>query len=144
MLPQRVCIRSSKYLNNVNNVVEQDHRRIKQRIRPMLGFKQFRTAAVTIRGSELAEKIKKHQFDLKAYAQRLLEMTALTITDVAAQSGFASLTHFFRVFRSRTSQTPRAFRRGWQDESSKRSLRPALQPCGRTSITTTVQVGFKS
>jgi DDE domain len=36
-----------KYLNNV---VEQDHRRIKQRIRPTLGFKCFDTATVTIRG----------------------------------------------------------------------------------------------
>src|SRR5271165_4776817 len=49
-LPRRVRIRSSQYLNNV---VEQDHRRIKQRIRPMLGFKRFETAAVTIRGIEL-------------------------------------------------------------------------------------------
>jgi transposase-like protein len=56
-LPRRVQIRSCKYLNNV---VEQDHRRIKQRIRPMLGFKRFETAAVTIRGIELAEKIKKN------------------------------------------------------------------------------------
>ena len=39
--------------------------RIKQRIRPMLGFKRFETAAVTIRGIELAEKIKKQQFNLK-------------------------------------------------------------------------------
>jgi transposase-like protein len=31
-LPRRVRIRSSKYLNNV---IEQDHRRIKQRVRPM-------------------------------------------------------------------------------------------------------------
>ena len=31
----------------------------------MLGFKRFETAAVTIRGVELAEKIKKHQFNLK-------------------------------------------------------------------------------
>jgi transposase-like protein len=61
-LSQRVCVRSSKYLNNL---IEQDHRRIKQRIRPMLGFKRFETAAVTIRGIELAEKIKKHQFNLK-------------------------------------------------------------------------------
>ena len=52
-LPRRVQIRSSKYLNNL---VEQDHRRIKQRIRPMLGFKRFETAAVTIRGIELAER----------------------------------------------------------------------------------------
>ena len=58
-LPQRVRVRSSKYLNNV---VEQDHRRIKQRIRPMLGLKCFETAAITISGIELAEKIRKHQF----------------------------------------------------------------------------------
>jgi transposase-like protein len=62
-LPDRVQVRSCKYLNNL---VEQDHRRIKQRIRPMLGFKRFETAAVTIRGIELAAKIKKHQFNLKA------------------------------------------------------------------------------
>src|SRR5271157_351196 len=61
-LPRRVRIRSSKYLNNL---VEQDHRRIKQRIRPMLGFKRFETATVTIRGIELAEKIKKNQFNIE-------------------------------------------------------------------------------
>jgi transposase-like protein len=61
-LPGRVQVRSCKYLNNL---VEQDHRRIKQRIRPMLGFKRFETAAVTIRGIELAAKIKKQQFNLK-------------------------------------------------------------------------------
>jgi hypothetical protein len=32
----------------------------------MLGFKRFEAAAVTIRGIELAAKIKKHQFNLKA------------------------------------------------------------------------------
>ena len=55
----RVRIRSSKYLNNV---VEQDHRRVKHRIAPMLGFKRFDNAVVTISGIELAEKIKKGQF----------------------------------------------------------------------------------
>lgn len=48
--------RSSKYLNNI---VEQDHCRIKQRIRPMLGFNRFETATITISGIELAEKIRK-------------------------------------------------------------------------------------
>jgi transposase-like protein len=47
-LPRHVRVRSCKYLNNV---VEQDHRRIKQRIRPTVGFKRFETAAVTIRGN---------------------------------------------------------------------------------------------
>jgi len=46
----------------LNNLVEQDHRRIKQRIRPMLGFKRFDNAAVTISGIEFAENSKKGQF----------------------------------------------------------------------------------
>jgi transposase-like protein len=58
-LPGRVQVRSSQYLNNL---VEQDHRRVKQRIRSMLGFKRFDNAVVTISGIELAEKIKKGQF----------------------------------------------------------------------------------
>ena len=62
ILPRRVQVRSCKYLNNV---IEQDHRRIKQRVRPMLGFKRFEMEAVTIRGIELAEKFKKHQFNLR-------------------------------------------------------------------------------
>jgi transposase-like protein len=66
-LPRRVRIRSCKYLNNV---VEQDHRQIKQRIRPMLGFKRFEAAAVTIRGIELAAKIKKQQFNLKPLTRK--------------------------------------------------------------------------
>ena len=58
-LPRRVQVRSSQYLNNL---IEQDHRRVKQRIRPMLGFKRFDYAVVTLSGIELAEKIKKEQF----------------------------------------------------------------------------------
>ena len=60
-LPKRVVVRSSKYLNNL---IEQDHRRIKQRLRPMLGLKSFQTADIVIRGIELAEKIKKEQFKM--------------------------------------------------------------------------------
>ena len=60
-LPKRVQVRSSKYLNNV---IEQDHRRVKQRLRPMLGLKSFPTATVVISGIELAEKIKKGQFKI--------------------------------------------------------------------------------
>src|SRR5260370_32433447 len=58
-LPKRVQVRSSKYLNNL---IEQDHRRVKHRLGPMLGLKTFRTAAVVIWGGEFAEKIKKGQF----------------------------------------------------------------------------------
>lgn len=51
---------TSKYLNNI---IEQDHRRVKQRIYPMLGFKNFGNATVTISGVELVQKIRKGQFN---------------------------------------------------------------------------------
>ncbi|MCP5073642.1 MAG: IS6 family transposase [Rhodobacteraceae bacterium] len=49
----------SKYLNNI---IEQDHRFIKKRIRPMLGFKSFISAAATLDGIEVAQMIRKKQF----------------------------------------------------------------------------------
>ena len=67
VLRPRVKVRTSKYLNNL---VEQDHRRVKQRIYPMLGFKSFANAAVTISGVELAQKIRKGQFDTSAVIAR--------------------------------------------------------------------------
>jgi transposase-like protein len=48
-----------KYLNNI---VEQDHRSIKLVVRPMLGFKAFHSASVTINGTELVRMIRKGQF----------------------------------------------------------------------------------
>jgi transposase-like protein len=54
-----VRVRCCRYLNNV---VEQDHRAIKQRCASMLGLKSFRTAAITFAGVELANRIRKRQF----------------------------------------------------------------------------------
>jgi transposase-like protein len=73
-LPGRVKVRSSQYLNNL---VEQDHRRIKQRIRPMLGFKRFDHAVVTVSGIELAEQIKKGQFKRGKFGNRKSTMSEL-------------------------------------------------------------------
>ena len=56
---QSVVVRSCRYLNNI---VEQDHRAIKRRCAPMLGFKSVATAAVTLSGIELAHRIHKQQF----------------------------------------------------------------------------------
>jgi len=58
----RTKIRSSKYLNNL---IEQDHRSIKLRLGPMLGFKRFRNASITIAGIELVHRIRKGQFALE-------------------------------------------------------------------------------
>ena len=61
-LPADTKLRSSKYLNNL---IEQDHRSVKQRIAVMLGFKVFRNAAITIAGIELMHRIRKEQFGLE-------------------------------------------------------------------------------
>ncbi len=59
-MPAHTLVRTNKYLNNL---IEQDHRKVKQRCYPMLGFKKFANAQVTLNGIELANKIKKGQFD---------------------------------------------------------------------------------
>ena len=61
LLSKRTKLRSSKYLNNL---IEQDHRGIKFRTRPMLGFKSYESAAITIAGIELLRRIHKGQFAL--------------------------------------------------------------------------------
>ncbi|KAB2676847.1 IS6 family transposase [Brucella tritici] len=53
-----IVIRSSKYMNNR---IEQDHRRIKRRIRSMLGFKSETAAAITLAGIELIHMMRKQQ-----------------------------------------------------------------------------------
>src|SRR5215469_5371865 len=49
-----VKIRSCQFLNNI---VEQDHRRIKARVQPMLGFKKFYNARRVFIGIEFIQKI---------------------------------------------------------------------------------------
>jgi transposase-like protein len=56
-----VEVRARRYLNNV---VEQDHRAIRQRCAPMLGLKSFQTAAITLAGIELAHRIRKQQYSV--------------------------------------------------------------------------------
>jgi transposase-like protein len=61
-LPPETKLRSSKYLNNL---IEQDHRGVKQRVAAMQGFKQLRNAAITIAGIELMHRIRKGQFGVR-------------------------------------------------------------------------------
>ena len=51
-----------RYCQHLNNVVEQDHRRVKGRLQTMLGFKTFYNARRVIISIELAQKIYKLQF----------------------------------------------------------------------------------
>jgi transposase-like protein len=66
-------LRPVKFLNNI---VEQDHRRIKRLVRPGLGFKSFITATQTIAGYEAMAMIRKGQ------------VAGVPPNDMGAQRGF--------------------------------------------------------
>lgn len=55
-----IKIRQKKYLNNI---VEQDHRAIKRRTRPMMGFKDFRCARIVLGRTEVMHMIRKGQMN---------------------------------------------------------------------------------
>jgi len=57
-LGRRCLCRPVRYLNNI---VEQDHRAIKRRVRASQGFRSFRSATRTIQGIEIMNMIRKGQ-----------------------------------------------------------------------------------
>jgi putative transposase len=61
-----IRIRQSAYLNNR---IEQDHRAIKRRVRPMLGFKSIITARVILDGIEMIHMMRKGQAKYACNAQ---------------------------------------------------------------------------
>jgi transposase-like protein len=66
-------LRQVKYLNNI---VEQDHRRIKRLVRPGLGFESFHTARRTLAGYEILAMVRKGQ------------VAALPANDMPTQGAF--------------------------------------------------------
>jgi transposase, IS6 family len=68
-------LRQAKYLNNI---VEQDHRRIKRLVGPGLGFASFRTARRTLAGYEIMAMVRKGQ------------VSAIPANDMPAQSAFVA------------------------------------------------------
>ena len=68
-------LRQVKYLNNI---VEQDHRRMKRLVRPGLGFKKFRTAWRTLVGYETLAMMRKGQ------------VKAIAGDDIVAQAAFVN------------------------------------------------------
>jgi transposase-like protein len=69
LLPQVCDLRHIKYLNTI---IEQDHRRIKRRTKPSMGFVSFQTAEQTLQGYECMHMIRKGQ--IQGNCQRQLSM----------------------------------------------------------------------
>ncbi|PEU65049.1 IS6 family transposase, partial [Bacillus cereus] len=65
-MPEGIQIRQVKYLNNI---VEQDHRFIKKRVRSMLGFKSYETATSILSGVEAMHMMKQGQLVLNKSVQ---------------------------------------------------------------------------
>ena len=57
-MPQHTVHRQAKYLNNV---IEADHGKLKQLIRPVRGFKTLKTAYAAIKGFEVMRALRKGQ-----------------------------------------------------------------------------------
>jgi transposase-like protein len=53
-----IRIRRNAYLNNR---IEQDHRAVKRRVRPMLGFKSMTSARAILGGIEMVHRMRKGQ-----------------------------------------------------------------------------------
>ena len=73
-----ICIRQSRYLNNR---IEQDHRAIKRRVRPMLGFKSMDSARAILGGIEMVQMMRKGQ---AKYARNLQPSLAQQFERLAA------------------------------------------------------------
>ena len=56
--PEETLHRQVKYLNNI---IEADHGKLKQLIRPVRGFKTLKTAYATIKGFEVMRALRKGQ-----------------------------------------------------------------------------------
>ncbi|WP_254490217.1 IS6 family transposase [Bacillus thuringiensis] len=74
-IPDGMQLRQQKYLNNI---VEQDHRFIKKRIRSMLGLKSFDTAISILSGVKAMHMIKKEQIiqNQKEFVHQLFGLVA--------------------------------------------------------------------
>ncbi|WP_243526887.1 IS6 family transposase [Bacillus pseudomycoides] len=62
LMPEGIQLRQVSYLNNI---VEQDHRFIKKRVRSMLGFKSYETATSILSGVEAMHMMKKGKLNLQ-------------------------------------------------------------------------------
>ncbi len=68
-LPDTVKHRQVKYLNNV---IEADHGKLKQLIKPVRGFKSLKTAYATIKGFEVMRALKKGQAELFQFQEGIM------------------------------------------------------------------------
>ena len=78
-LPVKTTLQKIKYLNNI---IEQDHRFIKRKIKLMLGFNSFETAEKTICGIETMHMIKKirlKKFTLPSLVGSLIKLWGFSL-----------------------------------------------------------------
>jgi len=93
--PEETQHRQVKYLNNV---IEADHGKLKQLIRPVRGFKMLKTAYATIKGFEVVRALRKGQ--ASAFTSPVIS-AARPIAERAFGLGASALTEAVQFFNAR-------------------------------------------
>ena len=99
--PQSTVHRQVKYLNNV---IEADHGKLKQLIRPVRGFKTLKTAYATIMGFEVMRAIRKGQAAIFNLTQDI--RGEARIVERAFGIGVSALAEAIEVFGERLKLQP--------------------------------------
>ena len=99
--PQDTVHRQVKYLNNV---IEADHGKLKQLIRPVRGFKTLKTAYATIMGFEVMRALRKGQAALFNFTQDIRGEARLV--ERAFGIGASALTEAIEVFSETLNLQP--------------------------------------
>ena len=125
-------IRPCKYLNNI---IEQDHRRIKRLTRPMLGSKNFSAAQQTLAGIEVMAMINKGQMKT---SERNKQSPAEMFSFLAASR--RSSIKFFSSRSSICDRNQKIWSRSAHPKRSKIDLKPQPQtPTGFPDFTSQVR-----
>lgn len=99
--PQSMVHRKVKYLNNV---IEADHGKLKQLIRPVRGFKTLKTANATIMGFEVMRALRKGQAAIFNLTQDI--RGEARIVDRAFGIGVSALAEAISVFGEKPNVQP--------------------------------------
>ncbi len=99
--PQDTVHRQVKYLNNV---IEADHGKLKQLIRPVRGFKTLKTAYATIMGFEVMRALRKGQAGIFNLTQDIRGEAG--VVERAFGIGVSALTEAIAVFGEKLNVQP--------------------------------------
>jgi transposase-like protein len=114
-----------------NNRVEDDHRRLKARLRPMLGLERFRSARVLAAGHAFVQNLRRGHYEIAIDRPPVASSCSLRRADVCC---LTAPTHGQTMSPS-NSRSHKRNSPPWGDHTRTLSLKPSAAAC-RTSCST--------